>query len=220
MGLGWGPPAWVGCPGPLAWRGVVGGVPESRCLSSRLSHCPPSSSLNRPLGCRRVATKLTTGEVVRAGTLHPITMATPQGPTQGPSGCQSQALGDWGVGLGLRTQEGRLSLESLLMGSTHPLPNNQEKMLVQQVNWGVGTRQPLNPASCTSKTSSTPLSRVASQVSMGGSSQSYPTAPHYCQAAGQGVSGSEKTKYTGALALSHQVPIPRTLSLEPEPREA
>ena len=50
---GQGPPAWVRRPGPPAWWGVVGGVPESRRLSSRLSHCPPSAPLNGPLGCRR-----------------------------------------------------------------------------------------------------------------------------------------------------------------------
>lgn len=36
----------LGTQGPPLGGGVVGGVPESRCLSSRLSHCPPSAPLN------------------------------------------------------------------------------------------------------------------------------------------------------------------------------
>ena len=93
-------PAWE--PGwQRSWVGslsLAASAEPAQPLPALLATPPPNGSL----GCRLVAAKLTTGEVVRAGTLHPITMATPpgSGPTQGASGSRPpQAAGGRGVGL-------------------------------------------------------------------------------------------------------------------------
>lgn len=139
MSLGWALRAQLGS---LGGRGHGWGPQVLLPQQSLLSCCPPSSPPNGPLGYRLVAAKLTTGEVVRAGTLHPIPMAMPLGSEPHPRpfwvSASSSEWGGGGRGGPLRTQEGSSSLESLLACSTYPSPTISRKYLSSESTWGWG----------------------------------------------------------------------------------
>lgn len=93
--------------------------------------CLPSLPPNGLLGCGRAATKLTTGEVVRAGTLHPVTMGTPLGCGTHPRPLWVSASRGEGLGEGLRGRPSflRAHLQNPCCLQPTPTPN-QEKILV------------------------------------------------------------------------------------------
>lgn len=163
----------------------MGGVPESCCLSSRLSHCPPSSPLIRPLGCRRVATKLTTGKWLGR---HPAPHhhSNPSGLHPRPFWVSVSSA--WGLGLRAGSGEHRRAAYLWNPADGFHSPIIRRKCLSSKSTGG-GDQAASEPSRPHLKDQLNTTEQSGLPVLNGGSSQSYTTASHHCQGAGEGVSG-------------------------------